>query len=32
LAAVAGAWDHATLANPDTLTLLAETQWRSIAW
>jgi putative transposase len=32
LAAVASAWDHATLANPDTLTLLAKTQWRSIAW
>jgi len=32
LAAVAGAWDHATLARQDMLTTLAKTQWRLIAW
>ena len=32
LAAVAGAWDHATLADASTLIALAKTQWRSIAW
>lgn len=32
LTAVASAWDCATLANRSTLTLLATTQWRLIAW
>jgi len=32
LAAVAGAWEHATLAGQHTLTALAKTQWRLIAW
>lgn len=32
LAAVAAAWDHATLAGQDTLTALAKTQWRLIVW
>lgn len=30
--AVAAGWMSATLANRDTLTLLAQTQWRLIAW
>ena len=30
--AVAAAWAPATLAKPDTLTVLARTQWRLIAW
>jgi putative transposase len=32
LTAVAGAWDHATLARQDRLTVLAKAQWRLIAW
>jgi len=32
LAAIAGAWDHATLARQERLTALAQTQWRLIAW
>jgi hypothetical protein len=32
LAAVASAWDHATVANRETLFLLAKAQWRLIAW
>ena len=31
VAAVASAWDNATLANRNTLTVLAKTQWRLIA-
>jgi hypothetical protein len=32
LAAVAGVWDHATLARQDMLTALAKAQWQLIAW
>jgi len=32
LAAVAGAWDHATLASPSVRETLARTQWQFIAW
>ena len=32
VAAIGAAWDHATIASRDTLTALAKTQWRLIAW
>jgi hypothetical protein len=32
VAAIGAAWDHATVARRGTLTVLAKTQWRLIAW